>query len=94
MASTSAPARAAANDGSASPHPSSSTRRPGEVERRHVVGERKPARPQLGPVRQELVLLEALLVDEALRIVGTGDQELAARDDDALLSHAASLPGR
>ena len=94
VASTSAPASAAANDGNASPQPSSSTAPAGEVERRHVVGERHPARPQLGPVGHELVLLEALLVDQASGSSGRAITSSRPPIDDALLSHAASLPGR
>ena len=58
-------ASAAASDGSPSPAPSSSTRTAAHVERRRRrVGERDAARPELGPVRQELVLVERRLVDQ------------------------------
>ena len=39
-----------------------------------VTGERDPARPELGPVRDELVLPEAILVDQALGVVRAGDR--------------------
>ena len=65
-----------------------------EIELGHVPRESEPARPQLGPVGQELVLVEALLVDQALRIVGPQHDELVLADPDALFPHPASLPPR
>ena len=59
-----APRAAATSDGTPSPQPSSTTRSPRDLGQRR--GERGRRRPELGPVRQELVALERLLVDQRL----------------------------
>lgn len=41
----------------------------------HVAGESKSARPELGPVRQELLLVERRLVDQLLRARRTQDRQ-------------------
>ena len=94
VASTSAAGQGGRERRQAEPAAELEHRRPAEVERGDVPGEREPARPQLGPVGQELVVLEALLVDQALGILGALEHELAPADEDALLLHPASLPGR
>jgi hypothetical protein len=52
------------------------------------VREREPAGPQLCPVGQELLLVERLLVDEAVRARGAPEDELASGELDALLDQS------
>ena len=65
-----------------------------EVEPCDVAGEGDTARPEVGPVGEELVLLEAALVDQALGILRPREDELASADEYPLLPHPASLPAR
>ena len=68
VASTRPPASAAAIDGSPSPQPSSITRWPVSGRRAIDAGERERARPQLGPVGQELLVLERLLAQQRVAV--------------------------
>ena len=47
--------------------------------------ERQPARPQLRPVGQELLVLEGVLVDQRLRVARAQDVEIAPAEHDRLL---------
>jgi signal transduction histidine kinase len=67
--------------------PAAELERAGTVQRaaRHVLGERDAARPQLGPVREELLVLEGLLVEQRLAVARAQDGEVAPGEHDRLL---------
>jgi hypothetical protein len=54
------------------------------------LGECDPARPELRPVRQELVLFERLLVDQLVGARRSQQRELPPGDLDALLDQSAA----
>ena len=85
VASTRPPASAAAMLGRPRPQPSSSTRAPRSERPGHVVRQRHAARPQLGPVGEELLVLEALLGEQRLGVARAGQRHLADRERDPLL---------
>ena len=90
VASTSRRASAAASDGRPSPAPSSSTRRAAQVELRYDLGERDAARPELGPVRQELVLVERLLVDQLIRVRRPQERDAPPGELECLLDQSVA----
>ncbi len=60
-----------------------------------MAGEREAARPELGPVRQELLLVERRLVDQLLRTWRTEDLETEAVPElDLLLDEVQSAAKR
>jgi hypothetical protein len=61
-----------------------------DIERRDMVGEGNAARPQLGPVRQELLDLERLLVDQLLGARRPQEGQRPACDDELLFDQSAA----
>ena len=90
VASTFAPRSAAASDGRPSPAPSSSDAPVAHVERRDDLGERDAARPQLRPVRQKLVLVERVLVDELVGVRRPQQRHAPAGELERLLDQSAA----
>ena len=92
VASTSAPRSAATTLGSPRPQPSSSTRNARRASDAATTrAERDRARPQLGPVRQELLALERLLADQLLGVGRVKDGELEPADLDARLDSGLAV---
>jgi hypothetical protein len=54
---------------------------PAAQARRQRLGERQPGRPELRPVRQELLLREDVLVDQRLRVRRAEQRELQPAGD-------------
>ena len=81
--------------GSPSPQPSSRTRSPRSSRAGDVAREREAARPELGPVRQELLLVERRLVDQLVGARRAEDLEASARPElDLLLDEVQSAANR
>ena len=60
------------------------------VEPGHDFGERNPAAPELGPVRQELVVIEGVLVDQLVRVRRPQQRDLPAGELEAFLDQSAA----
>ena len=75
--------------GTPSPQPSSTTRRPSSVSG-SARASASPRRPELGPVRHELVVRERLLVEQRLRLGRAQQRELDLADRIALLDEVQS----
>jgi hypothetical protein len=60
------------------------------VERRHDLRKRDTAAPELGPVRQELVLVERLLVDQLVRIRWPQQRDLPASEVERVFDQSAA----
>ena len=68
---------------------------PAQLTRGDVARERQAARPELGPVRQELLLVERRLVDELVGARGTEDLEAQPLPEvDLLLDEVQSAAKR
>ena len=85
VASTRAPASAAAMLGSAEPAAELEHAHAAERAPRDRARERDAARPQLRPVREVLLVLERLLVEQRLAVARAQDRELAPAERDRLL---------
>jgi len=62
--------------------------RAGKVAGRHVLRQRDAARPQLGPVRQELFLREDALVDQLLGARRTQQRQRPPGDEELVLDQS------
>ena len=93
VASTVPPASAAAMLGR--PEPAAELERAGAAQRAagDRAGERERARPQLGPVRQELLALERVLVEQRLGVARPQQPQVAAVDRDHLLDEVVHRHG-
>jgi hypothetical protein len=61
-----------------------------ELERLDVAGEREAARPELGPVRQELLLVEGRLVDQLVGARRAQERQRPAGELELLLDQRAA----
>ena len=85
VASTRAPAAAAAIAGQAEPAAELDRAPPRQRPAGDDARERQRARPQLGPVGQELLLRERLLAEQRLAVARREQQQLEARERDDVL---------
>jgi hypothetical protein len=61
-----------------------------ELARRDVLGERDAARPQLGPVWEELLVREGVVVDQLLGARRTQQRQRPPRDDELVLDQSCA----
>jgi hypothetical protein len=60
------------------------------VERRHDFGKCDPTAPELGPVRQELVVIKRILVDQLVRVRRPQQRDLPAGELERVLDQSAA----
>ena len=92
VASTRPPASAAAMRRQPEPAAELEHAPPAQRRRADRARERDPARPQLGPVRQELLVLERLLVEQRLAVARREQAQLAPAQCDDVLDEIVHVP--